>query len=179
MPTCRRAQEKTHVMQIRKVSRNPPIYEENPTGPPITREDFFKTAAALRGVLAMVRQTFGGASDKDMSAAFKQIGRMMSAEVGRQWSVLTAMQYLTGQRADKASRYWAAAFEEAGMTRARMDALIAVANDFCANGHGRKVSSGLMVEEYRKRPMGPEVLLELLELPEDVIDQVKARVAQP
>ena len=160
---------------IRKKSRYPAIYEANRVGPAISFEDFLKTAAALRGVLAMVRLAQGDATPEDVHAAYQQIGREMSAEIGRQWSVLTAMQYLTGQRADKALQHWAGAFDAAGLTRARVEALVAVANDFCANGHaGKTLSSGLLVGEYRRRPIEPHVLLELLDLPEDVLERAKA-----
>lgn len=59
---------------------------------------------------------------------------MLSAEIGRQWSLLTALQYLTGQRADKAVQRWMPAFQSAGFTPEMIQALIATANDFCANG---------------------------------------------
>lgn len=152
------------------------IYEANPVGPSITREDFFKTSAALCGVLAMVRLSAMDLSAEETEAAYKQIGRMMSEEIGKQWSVLTALQYLTGQRADKALNHWREQFEAAGLTRARAEALVAVANDFCANGHrGKTLSSGLLVEAYKKRPMGPETLLDLMDLPEDVLARVRAQ----
>lgn len=158
-----------------KLPRYPRVYEANPVGPPITYEDFLKTAAALRGVLMMVRLSTREMGEKEHVEAFKQIGRMLTAEIGRQWSALTAMQYLTGQRADKALNHWREAFEQAGMTRRMTDALVAVANDFCANGQpGRALSAGLLVGEYKKTSMGPEVMLELLGLPADVIDKVKA-----
>lgn len=34
-----------------------------------------------------------------------------------------------------------------------------------------------MVDEYARQPLPPEVFLELMALPPDVIDRVKARVA--
>lgn len=162
---------------MRKNNPYPPLYEANPVGPAITREDFIKTAASLRAVLTMVQLDLS-MPDKDTREAFKQISRQLTAEIGRQWSFLTAMQYLTGQRADKAVHRWSGAFEQEGLTRPRIEALIAAANDFCANGiAGKTLSAGLMVSEYKRRPIEPQVMLELTELPPEVLDRVKAHLA--
>jgi hypothetical protein len=167
------------VHQVRRPARYPRIYEKSPDGPAISFEDFLKTAAALRGVLAMARLSATDASDADMQAAYKQVGRMMSEELGRQWSVLTAMQYLTGQKADKPIGQWAEMFDSVGLTRSSIEALVAVANDFCANAvPGKTMSSGLLVGAYRQRPLEHRVFLELLELPGDVIDRLKAKAAE-
>lgn len=162
---------------MRKTNPYPPLYEASQVGPAITHEDFIKTAASLRAVLTMV-QLAPSMPDKDTKEVFKQISRQLTAEIGRQWSSLTAMQYLTGQRADKAVRRWSDTFEQEGLTRPRIDALIAAANDFCANGvAGKTLSSGLMVSEYKRRPIEPQVMLELMDLPPEVLDRVKAHLA--
>ncbi|WP_157981373.1 hypothetical protein [Cognatilysobacter tabacisoli] len=165
-------------MSIHKGRRRPSIYESNRVGPPITPDDFVKTAASLRAVLAMAQMTFQG-HEQDMQEAWKRLGRELSAEIGSQWSLLTAMQYLTGQRADKAVQHWLPAFERSGLTRGRIEALVALANEYCANGvPGKTLSSGLLVDAYRQRPMSPEAILDLFDLPADVIDRVKRDVAQ-
>jgi hypothetical protein len=154
-----------------------PLYEPNRIGPPITTEDFTKTVASMRAVLSMIAID-PALPEKDAKDAYKQISRRLSTEIGRPWSFLTAMQYLTGQRADKAVHRWADALEREGLSRPRVEALIATANDFCANGvTGKRLSAGLMVDEYARWPLPPEVFLELMALPPDVIDRVKARLA--
>lgn len=150
--------EPDRVMRISKASRFPPIYEPDRVGPVITHEDQIKTAASLQAVWAWVM--LGILGSEQNAAAAKRIGKALSADIGRQWSLHTAMQYLAGQRASKAVQRWAPAFEEAGFTPARNAALIA-----CA---------GAMVAKYRNRPINPEVFLELLDLPPDVIERVKA-----
>ncbi|MGH8463077.1 MAG: hypothetical protein ACRER5_02955 [Pseudomonas sp.] len=148
------------------------IYEENPVGPALTIEDLYKTAAALEAVLRVLKIA-PGLSDKDAQAEIKRIGKEMTAQLRRQWSVFTAMQYLTGQKADKAVIRWEAQFAEAGLSRRQMAALIALANDYCANAvPGKSLSTGLLVEDYKAEPAPPHTALEALGFPDTVLAKV-------
>lgn len=87
---------------------------------------------------------------------------------------MTPMQYVTGQRADKAIQRSGEVFAAEGITRQRIDALVAVASDFCANGvAGKSVTAGLLVDEYKHRLIEPCVLIELFELPPEVLHRVR------
>ncbi|KLJ00807.1 hypothetical protein [Luteimonas sp. FCS-9] len=144
-------------------SRYPTIYEADPRGPAITYEDFLKTAVAVRAILDLLTLSLQDLPEGDQAAAYKQIGRRMSADIGRQWSVLTAMQYLTVQRAEKAMRHWMGAFESTGLSSARLEAVVAIANDFCANGvPGKTLSGGRDVRIAKGQVLPPETMLELM-----------------
>jgi hypothetical protein len=152
-----------------------PMYEENPSGPPLTFHDRAKTSAALGAMICLLRLANSNLSAEETQVAIKQLTRELRRTTGLQWSMLNAMQYLTGQRADKAIQRWTSDFAQAGLTAPLMDALVAFANDFCANGiAGKSLSHGLMVSTFKDRPMTPGMLACILELPGDVIRRIEA-----
>lgn len=83
----------------------------------------------------------------------KQAGIYLREQVGLQWTMLTAFQYLTGQEAIGALNTlpedW---IGKDGMTKARATQAVLVANHFCANFHpsGQAMSGGLLISKFRK-----------------------------
>lgn len=82
----------------------------------------------------------------------KQVGRMLREQVGLNWTLLTAIQYLTGHEAIGALETLPADWNEEGLNRAQLFAAVAMAHDMAANLHpNAPLSAGLHVKHF-KRP---------------------------
>lgn len=83
----------------------------------------------------------------------KQVSSYLRQEVGLQWTLLTAFQYLTGQEAigalSELPQGWVG---EGGLTRAQVLEAVAAAHQVCANFHpsGRAMSAGLLVQQFKR-----------------------------
>lgn len=102
-----------------------------------------KALAAVTVVDAITRE----AMDEKQATAY------LRSEVGLNWSFLTAFQYLTGKEALGAllalPEDWVG---EDGMTRARVEQIVWLANHYCANAHpsGEAMSGGLLIPALRE-----------------------------
>lgn len=132
-----------------------PLYEQPPSGPRIKVEDFARALAALHAVAWVACRVAEACPADQLASEEREVKRLLRAYSGRQWTLLTAFQYLTGQRADKALRAWPDDFAAHGFAPSIAQALVDLANDFCANVHPEHaMSAGLLVEWYRNRQGG-------------------------
>jgi len=81
----------------------------------------------------------------------KQAGLILREQIGLQWTVLTAAQYLTGKEAMDALTELPQGWTEGKWTRERMMEAIVFANLFCAQAHpsGSSLSAGAMVASFK------------------------------
>lgn len=134
-----------------------PLYEQSPAGPRIKAEDFARTLAALHAAAWVIARAAQPCGAEQFARENREVSLLLRAYSGRQWTLLTAFQYLTGQRADKALRAWPDDFAAYGFTPAVAEALVDVANGVCANLHpSRAMSAGLLVEWYRDHSRGAD-----------------------
>jgi hypothetical protein len=100
-----------------------------------------KAIAAARGLIAVAE----GAMDE------KQVGAFLREAVGLNWSLLTAIQYLTGQEAINAVEALPAGWFEDGMDKQRVVAAMTMAHDMAANLHPKaSLSAGLFVKHFKR-----------------------------
>lgn len=90
----------------------------------------------------------------------KSIGAALREEVGLQWTVLTAVQYLTGKEARDALDALPADFVFEGRNKFELKLLEALANDCAANAHphGTRLSAGLLVEKFKRARLNADVV---------------------
>lgn len=81
----------------------------------------------------------------------KQVGLILREQIGLQWSVITAAQYLTGKEALEALTPLPKDWVDGAWTRERMFEAIVFANLFCAQAHpsGSSLSAGSMVGSFK------------------------------
>lgn len=81
----------------------------------------------------------------------KGAGQFLRSEVGLQWTVLTAAQYLTGKEAMQALDSLPPDWSGQGHTRKQMVEAVLFANLFCAQAHpsGSSLSSGALVPAFK------------------------------
>lgn len=80
----------------------------------------------------------------------KQVGRMLREQVGLNWTLLTAVQYLTGKEAIGALKALPADWNEAGLNRSQLFAAVALAHDMAANLHPKSpLSAGSLVRHFK------------------------------
>lgn len=105
-----------------------------------------KALAAAEVVLAVM----AGTMDE------KQAGMELSARVGKQWSLVTALQYLSGQEALSALLALPDDYQEGELSKERLLEAVAMANLACANASpgGGVLSAGLNVRKF-KLPVPP------------------------
>jgi hypothetical protein len=77
----------------------------------------------------------------------KEAGRMLREAMGVQWSLLTAIQYLSGQEAIRAIDSLPDGWLSGEMTKARAVEAVLKAGWVCANAHpeGKSLTSGRLV----------------------------------
>ena len=99
-------------------------------------------ALAAAEVLLKVR---AGAMDE------KQAGLELSARVGSNWSLITAVQYLSGKEALAALLALPDDYSDSGLTKERLLEAVALANLACANAspRGGVLSAGHNVHKFR------------------------------
>ena len=87
----------------------------------------------------------------------KQAGLELSARVGKQWSLITAVQYLSGQEALSALLALPDDYTDGELTKERLLEAVAIANLACANASpgGGVLSAGLNVRKF-KLPVPPK-----------------------
>ena len=100
-----------------------------------------KSMAAAEALLAV--------RDKKMEA--KEAGLFLRSQVGLQWTILTAAQYLTGKEAMQALESLPAGWAEGSLTKKRMIEAVLFANLFCAQAHpsGSSLSAGSLVPAFK------------------------------
>lgn len=88
---------------------------------------------------------------RDQKMDPKAAGQYLRSEVGLQWTVLTAAQYLTGKEAMQALTQLPDGWNEGGHTSRDMVEAILFANLFCAQAHpeGTPLSAGTMVASFK------------------------------
>ncbi|KGM52271.1 hypothetical protein N792_03930 [Lysobacter concretionis Ko07 = DSM 16239] len=81
----------------------------------------------------------------------KEAGALLRREVGLQWTVLTAAQYLTGKEAMGALDSLAAHWSDGDWTKRQMVEAVLFANLFCAQAHpkGSAMSAGTLVPAFK------------------------------
>jgi hypothetical protein len=81
----------------------------------------------------------------------KQAGRFLRDRVGLNWSLLTAIQYLTGQEAIGALEALPAGWSEHGLDKTQLGAAVVMAHDMAANLHPTSaLSAGLLVKKFKR-----------------------------
>jgi hypothetical protein len=112
-----------------------------------------KAVAAAKVLLAV----------RDEKMDSKEAGLLLRSQVGLQWTILTAAQYLTGKEAMQALVNLPIDWSEDGHTREKMTEAVLFANLFCANAHpsGSSLSAGSMVPAFKPEGEIGKVLLEL------------------
>ena len=87
----------------------------------------------------------------------KEAGAVLRRAMGVQWSLLTALQYLSGQEAIGAIAALPEDWAVEGMTKDRAAKAVLIAGMECAFGHpdGATLSAGHLVSALRKLPLGP------------------------
>lgn len=103
-----------------------------------------KTIAAAKVVHAV----------KDGRLEWKQAGQALRDMVGLQWTMLTAMQYLTGKEAGSAVAALPDGWTDGEMTIKSLIEAIWCAADFCANAHPKGVALSGAALVSRMRPDG-------------------------
>lgn len=100
-----------------------------------------KAIAAAKALIAV--------RDKRMDA--KEAGLLLRSQVGLQWTILTAAQYLTGKEAMQALERLPSDWSEDGHTRKHMIEAVLYANLFCAQAHpnGSSLSAGSLVPAFK------------------------------
>ena len=80
-------------------------------------------------------------------------GRELRAAMGVQWSLLTAIQYLSGQEAIRAIDSLPEEWSMDGLTKADAPRAVLTAGWVCAHGHpgGKPLTSGHLVSAMRER----------------------------
>lgn len=91
---------------------------------------------------------------KDGHLEWKEAGQALREMVGLQWTLLTAMQYLTGKEAGSAVAALPDGWTDDDMTIRRLIEAIWCAADFCANAHPKGVALSGAVLVSRMRPDG-------------------------
>lgn len=81
----------------------------------------------------------------------KQAGALLSGSVGKQWSLITAVQYLSGKEALAALLALPDDYKDGGLTKERLLEAVALANLACANASpaGGVLSAGLNVSKFK------------------------------
>ena len=87
--------------------------------------------------------------DEKMDA--KEAGLFLRTEVGLQWTILTAAQYLTGKEAMQALDGLPADWSDGSSTKKHMTEAVLFANLFCAQAHpnGSSLSAGSLVPAFK------------------------------
>jgi len=100
-----------------------------------------KSIAAAEALLAV--------RDEKMGA--KEAGLFLRGQVGLQWTILTAAQYLTGKEAMQALESLPADWSEGSLTKKHMIEAVLFANLFCAQAHpsGSSLSAGSLVPAFK------------------------------
>lgn len=81
----------------------------------------------------------------------KQAGAFLREHIRLNWSLLTAVQYLTGQEAIGALEALPADWSQEGLDKTQVFAAVALAHDMAANLHPRSpLSAGLLVERFKR-----------------------------
>ena len=100
-----------------------------------------KAVAAAQALLAVAE----GAMDD------KQAGAFLRERVGLNWSLLTAIQYLTGQEAIGAIEALPADWSEGAVDRKQLVAALVLAHDMAANLHPTSpLSAGSFVKPFKR-----------------------------
>lgn len=81
----------------------------------------------------------------------KEASVLLRSQVGLQWTIITAVQYLTGKEAMQALANLPPDWSEGGHTPKEMTEAVLFANLFCANAHpsGSSLSDGSMVSAFK------------------------------
>lgn len=81
----------------------------------------------------------------------KEAGLILRREIGLQWTVLTAAQYLTGKEAMQALAGLPADWTDGAWTKQRMMEAVMFANLLCAQAHpnGCSLSAGALVSAFK------------------------------
>lgn len=100
----------------------------------------------------------------------KEAGLLLRSQVGLQWTILTAAQYLTGKEAMEALANLLTDWSEDGHTPKEMTEAVLFANLFCANAHpsGSSLSAGSMVSAFKPDGEIGKLLRELGATPDGV-----------
>ena len=81
----------------------------------------------------------------------KQVGVLLREAVGLNWSLLTAIQYLTGHEAISAVEALPADWNKNGFDRDKILAAVLMAHDMAANLHpAAALSAGTFVKDFKK-----------------------------
>lgn len=85
----------------------------------------------------------------------KEAGAVLRRAMGVQWSLLTALQYLSGQEAIASISGLPEDWAVEGMTKERAASAVLIAGMACAFGHpgGATLSAGHLVNALRKLPL--------------------------
>lgn len=88
---------------------------------------------------------------RDQKLDTRQAGLRLREEVGLQWTVLTAAQYLTGKEAMEALTSLPADWSDGSWTKKQMVEAVMFANLFCAQAHpkGSSLSAGSLVPAFK------------------------------
>lgn len=125
-----------------------------------------KAMAAAKALLAV--------RDEKMDA--KEAGLFLRNEVGLQWTILTAAQYLTGKEAMQALESLPTDWSDGSTTKKLMIEAVLFANLFCAQAHpsGSSLSAGSLVPAFKPDGEIGKLLRELGAAPDGVGSNGKA-----
>ena len=86
----------------------------------------------------------------------KQARDVLRDAIGLNWSLVTAVQYLTGQEAIGALEALRADWSQEGLEKKHLFAAVALAHDMAANLHPRSpLSAGLRVRNFKRSNADP------------------------
>jgi len=125
-----------------------------------------KAVAAAKALLAV----------RDEKMGSKEAGLFLRTQVGLQWTILTAAQYLTGKEAMQALDNLPSDWSDDTHTRKQMTEAVLFANLFCAQAHpsGSSLSSGSLVPAFKPDGEIGKLLCQLGATPDGVGPSGKA-----
>lgn len=99
---------------------------------------------ALAAANVLLKVSAGGMDEKEA-------GAILSAIVGKAWSLITAVQYLSGKEALAALLALPDDYQDGELTKERLLEAVAIANLACANASpgGGVLSAGLNVSKFK------------------------------
>lgn len=125
-----------------------------------------KAIAAAKALLAV----------RDEKMDSKEAGLFLRTQVGLQWTILTAAQYLTGKEAMEALESLPADWSDGSSSKKHMTEAVLFANLFCAQAHpsGSSLSAGSLVPAFKPDGEIGKLLRELGAAPDGVGPSGKA-----